>query len=188
MTSTWWWIHRRHDDAIKRKHFRVTGPCKFPAQRPVTRSFRVFFDLHPTKRLSKQSWGWWFETLSRPLWRHSNGLIRNHDNRIDLEVTMSNPVNPVPADGLAPSCTRTSTSIVMIEFAFRINTDRYISKHWRWCFTKDVKQSTIINLLFSQMHCFLDKQGAIFPTQHRVGVCWYPFEIRITTLESSWPG
>ena len=22
------------------------------------------------KRLSKQSWGWWFETLSRPLWRH----------------------------------------------------------------------------------------------------------------------
>ena len=24
------------------------------------------------KRLSKQSWGWWFETLSRPLWRHRN--------------------------------------------------------------------------------------------------------------------
>ena len=25
------------------------------------------------KRLSKQSWGWWFETPSRPLWRHCNG-------------------------------------------------------------------------------------------------------------------
>ena len=25
------------------------------------------------KRLSKQLWGWWFETLSRPLWRHCNG-------------------------------------------------------------------------------------------------------------------
>ena len=25
------------------------------------------------KRLSKQSWGWLFETLSRPLWRHCNG-------------------------------------------------------------------------------------------------------------------
>ena len=24
------------------------------------------------KRLSKQSWGWWFETLSRPLWHHCN--------------------------------------------------------------------------------------------------------------------
>ena len=39
---------------------------EFTAQR---RSFDVFFDL----RLSKQSWGWWFGTASRPLWRHSNG-------------------------------------------------------------------------------------------------------------------
>ena len=30
----------------------------------------VPFDLRLNKRLSKQSWGWWFETLSRPLWRH----------------------------------------------------------------------------------------------------------------------
>ena len=45
---------------------------EFPAQRPVTRSFDVFFDLRLNKRLSKQSWGWWFETLLRPLWRHCN--------------------------------------------------------------------------------------------------------------------
>ena len=45
---------------------------EFPARRPVTRSFDVFFDLRLNKRLSKQSWGWWFETPSRPLWRHSN--------------------------------------------------------------------------------------------------------------------
>ena len=32
-----------------------TGPGEFPAQRPVTRSFDVFFDLRPNKRLSKQS-------------------------------------------------------------------------------------------------------------------------------------
>ena len=42
-----------------------------PGQRPVTQSFDVFFDL--VKRLSKQSWGWWCETLSHPLWRHCNG-------------------------------------------------------------------------------------------------------------------
>ena len=60
--------------------FRVTGPlCKeftdhrwIPAQRPVTRKFDVFFDLRLNKRLSKQSWGWWFEMPSRPLWRHCN--------------------------------------------------------------------------------------------------------------------
>ena len=47
-------------------------PGEFPAQRPVTRSFDVFFDLHPKKRLSKQWWGWWFEMPSCPLWRHRN--------------------------------------------------------------------------------------------------------------------
>ena len=49
-----------------------TGPGEFPAQTPVTRSFDVFFDLRLNKRLSKQWWGWWFETLSHPLWRHRN--------------------------------------------------------------------------------------------------------------------
>ena len=49
-----------------------TGPGEFPAQRPVTRIFDVFFDLSLNKRLSKQSKGWWFETQSRPLWRHCN--------------------------------------------------------------------------------------------------------------------
>ena len=59
--------------------FRVTGPfCgeftgEFPAQRLVTRSFDVFFDLLLNKQFSKQSWGWWVETLSQSLWRHSNG-------------------------------------------------------------------------------------------------------------------
>ena len=60
--------------------FRVTGhlcaeftaPGDFPTQRPVTRSFDVFFDLSLSKRLSKQWWGWCLETLSHPLWRHRN--------------------------------------------------------------------------------------------------------------------
>ena len=44
---------------------------EFPVQRPpVTRSFDVFFGLRLNKRLSKQWWGWWFETLSSPLWCH----------------------------------------------------------------------------------------------------------------------
>ena len=44
-------------------------PGEFRAERPVTRSFDVFFDLRLNQRLSKQSWGWWFEILPRPLWR-----------------------------------------------------------------------------------------------------------------------
>ena len=49
-------------------------PGEFPMQRPVTRDFDVFVDLRPNKWLSKQPWGWWFETPSRQLWRHRNGL------------------------------------------------------------------------------------------------------------------
>ena len=50
-------------------------PGEFPTQRPVTRSFDVFLDLRLNKPLSKQPWGWWFESLSRPLRRHRNDGI-----------------------------------------------------------------------------------------------------------------
>ena len=51
---------------------KFTGPGEFPTKRPVTRRFDVFFDLRLNKQLNKQSWIWWFETLSRSLWRHRN--------------------------------------------------------------------------------------------------------------------
>ena len=64
-----------HDGVIKWKHFPrnwqfVRGIHR--GQRPVTRNFDVSFHLRLNERLSKQSWGWWFETLSYPLWRHCN--------------------------------------------------------------------------------------------------------------------
>ena len=45
---------------------------EFPTQRSVTRSFAIFFDLRLNKQLTKQSWSWWFETLSCPLRRQCN--------------------------------------------------------------------------------------------------------------------
>ena len=50
-------------------------PGEFRAQRPVTRRFDVSFDLRLNKRLSKQSWGWWFETHTGSLWRHCNAYF-----------------------------------------------------------------------------------------------------------------
>ena len=71
-----WWRHQMKTFfallAICAGNSPVTG--EFPAQRPVTRCFDVFFDLRLNQRLLKQSWGWWFETLSRPLLRHCNDL------------------------------------------------------------------------------------------------------------------
>ena len=74
--SSWytWWPHQMETFsallAICAGNSPVTG--EFRAQRPVTRNFDVFFDLRLNKRLSKQSWGWWFETLSHPSWLHRN--------------------------------------------------------------------------------------------------------------------
>ena len=69
-----WWRHQMESSAALLALCAGNSPVigEFPAQRPVTRSFDVFFDLRLNKRLSKQSWGWWFETPSRPLWRHCN--------------------------------------------------------------------------------------------------------------------
>ena len=63
-----------HDDVIRWKHFPRYWPFVRGIHRPVTRSFDFVFDLRLNKRLSKQSWGWWFETLPCPLWRHCNAL------------------------------------------------------------------------------------------------------------------
>ena len=50
----------------------------------------VFFDLRLNKRLSKQWWGWWFETPSHPLWRHYNviwyPLLDNTNRLINLFI------------------------------------------------------------------------------------------------------
>ena len=59
-------------------------PGEFSAQRPVTRSFDGSFDLCLNKRLRKQSLGWWFKTLSHPLWRQCNGVV--YDNPSELRV------------------------------------------------------------------------------------------------------
>ena len=81
--------------AICARNSPVTG--EFPAQRPVTRGFDVFFDLRLNERLSKQSWSWWFEMPSCQLWRHSN-----------VQTMSDCVVITVCAEGLAPSGARTS--------------------------------------------------------------------------------
>ena len=78
-----WYLEKMFDSMMASSNgniFRVTGPLcgeftgpgEFPTQRPVTRSFDVFFDRRLNKRSSKQPRGWWLETLSCSLWRQSN--------------------------------------------------------------------------------------------------------------------
>ena len=71
-----------HHDVIKWKHFSRYWPFVRGIHRsrhiiyysPRTSNFDVFFDVRLNKRLSKQWWGWWFESPSRPLRRHCNTI------------------------------------------------------------------------------------------------------------------
>ena len=87
--TIYWWFY---DAAILQNMmtssdgniFRIAGPlwgestCGFPSQRPVTRSFDVFFDLCLNKRLSKHSTCRWFEApwssctacFRSAIWKH----------------------------------------------------------------------------------------------------------------------
>ena len=81
MRATWWRHQMETFSAllvICAGNSPATG--EFPAQRPMTRSFDVFFDLDLYKWLNKQWWGWWFKKPSCPLWRHCNDRpLPNHN-------------------------------------------------------------------------------------------------------------
>ena len=74
------WIAAYHDDVIKWKHFTrywpfVRGIHRSPVNFPHKGQWRGAFMyslISLNGRLGKQSGGWWFETPSRLLWRHSN--------------------------------------------------------------------------------------------------------------------
>ena len=73
----------------------VTGG--FPSQRPVTRSFDVFFDLRLNKLLSKKSRRRWFETPSRSLWLHCYDYI---DNQLQVPYVYEPRLDQVSKDWL----------------------------------------------------------------------------------------
>ena len=82
--------------------FRITGPLcgEFTGDRwiPLTKASNaggtLMFPLicALNKRLSKQSWGWWFETPSRSLWRHCNvDLLANVSVKLDTQSISGSP-------------------------------------------------------------------------------------------------
>ena len=138
---TTWWRHQMETFsallAICAGNSPVPG--EFPTQRPVTRSFYAFFDQHPNKRLSKQWWRWWFETLSCPLWRHRNEskkpesikFCRQNKNRAVLSKSryrtwthfLRNRPHIICLDG---------NPYKIREFCFHLVISWIISNGWKW--------------------------------------------------------
>ena len=94
-TNQSWWRHQMETFSalltLCAGNLPVTG--EFPTQRPLTRSFGVFFDLHLNKQLSKQSSGWWIEKPSLPLWGDSN--VSHISPRV-ISLTLGQSLTIVP--------------------------------------------------------------------------------------------
>ena len=99
------------DDVIKWEHF----PRYWPFVRGIHRSpvnfthkgqWRValifFFNSRLNKRLSKQSWGWWFETPSSSLWRHCNAIELTCRIDVPGSIMTSHSMIWWPRDSTAP--------------------------------------------------------------------------------------
>ena len=69
-----WWRHQMETFSALLAFSAGNSPVtiEFPSQRPVTRSFDIFFDLRLNQQLSKQWRRRRFETPSRSFWRHCN--------------------------------------------------------------------------------------------------------------------
>ena len=69
-----WWHHQMETFSALLALCVGNSPLtsEFPSQRPMMWNFDVFFDMHRNKCLSKQSWGWWFETPLCSLRRNCN--------------------------------------------------------------------------------------------------------------------
>ena len=90
-----WWRHQTGTLSVllafcEGNHRLSTGG--FPSQRPVTRSFYVFFHLHLNKRLSKQARCRWFKTPSCSLWHHCNESKEN----TGIFIVSADYINLVP--------------------------------------------------------------------------------------------
>ena len=136
-------------------------PGEFPTQRPVTRSFDVFFDLRLNKRLSKQSWGWWFEMQSGSSWCHCNVVSTLWQLRDVEDVTWWHHAGShylsqcLPSSILLYGITRPqwvndTISTVCLKFTRWLSSEKHEKLHvsiithgcsMKWCiYTKDVGQ------------------------------------------------
>ena len=84
-----------YDDVIKWKYFPrywpfVRGIHRWPVNSPHKGQWRgawMFSLIFAWIKLSKQRWGWWFETPSRPSWRHCDDIIMTSWHGNTLRIT-----------------------------------------------------------------------------------------------------
>ena len=96
-----WWRHEMETFSA----LLATCAENSPVPKANAAELWFFYDLHHNQRSSKQSWGWWFETPSRPLWRHRYDVAcqrRSPPHIISLKINQGSYIWP----GYAPQHNR----------------------------------------------------------------------------------
>ena len=127
-----WWRHQMETFSALLALCAGNSPVlgEFPAQRPVTRSFDVIFDLRPNKRLSIQSWGWWFETLSCSLWRHCNAWLSHWLGGVHRHFKSMGARCEIAARWMPKNLTGEKSTLVQVMAWCRQATCHYLSQCW----------------------------------------------------------
>ena len=115
-----------------------------PSQKRVTQSFDVFFDMHLNKRLSKLSWGWWFETPSCSLWCHCK----------DLRVKLNN------------LCCFSANELQKMDICFKDLLNRFIIL--RFSYASSIADSQALNITLANHH-YCPLYDRYFPNWHHRG-------------------
>ena len=161
-------------------------PDEFPTQRPVTRSFDVFFDLRLNKRLSKQSRGWWFETPSRFLLRHCNVLHTCRERFSDISLYCSSKQQHLfsefwclQGDSLVPPVAVTlrprQNYYHLMSFGWSVShPDEFKRIHYHnLCHPEEIVDELSQHTVVFQRNCtFVPLSGS-----RKYFVRWYPFRI-----------
>ena len=193
--NTWWRHQAETFSAICAGHSPVPG--EFPTQRPVMQNFDIFFDLRLNERLSKQSWGWWLEMPSRPLWRHNyeymmySALMAKIKHQSDASV---NWISIGSSNGLLPM--RHQVCAVKFESKYKISSQEGAMENVVWEIAATlfrrvgggggawVKLTSIPSLYLHAMGVLWDHLGCGGITVGRQSL-WHPWWIQTANKISS---
>ena len=117
------------------------------------------------KRVSKQSWGWWFETPARPLWHHNNAMTCFY---FTVTLTTSHTsIFCMGAVGISPSVSWTIPEVELTASTLQLVQDNVSSALAKSCLTHRFatakSQHTTSDLSISILKCIVtDSPPAIW--------------------------
>ena len=145
----------------------VTGPPWIPLTKASDTELWCFLWCFRNKGLSKYSWSWWFETLSRPLWRHWHVLHFSATTvtSIETNILASWSIPEIlcqryglnwPSHGTAVYCIRLSIGLTFHGVRHKLS----------------LRAISLISVLFN-LDSLVQKQDDVMPWAHFPHLLWW---------------